>query len=177
MSKIVENSHKVAYLIQQYPEHKLEQIIGLIQMPAVDINAAIWHAIDTGLISDPDPETGASTFLKEPKKWQFGETVDQLKETLVYAFQKLAKKESDLEENYLNSWLQGYTAHDELIVMKTLLNDHTFAEYMIEDGDSQYTFYTLYENRDKLWGRAQFKKDPLNDKVGGNAEEPAKEEK
>lgn len=171
MSTILENSHKIAYLIQQYPEHKLEQIIGLVQLPAIDINVAIWTAIDNGLISEPDQETGKSTFLKAPKKWQFGDTVDPLKETLIYAFKNLAKKESDIEENYLNGWLQGYTPHDELIAMKQLLNDQVFAEYMIEDGDSQYTFYTLYENRDKLWGRSQFKKDPLNDKVGEQPEQ------
>ena len=35
------------------------------------------------------------------------------------------------------------------------------AEYEIEDGENKYVFYTLYQNRDKLWGRKQFKADPL----------------
>lgn len=162
MGKIMlENANKVAYLIQQYPDRSLPEIIGVMQLPGVEINTAIWLATELGWISEPDKDEGAVRFLSEPKDgFQFGDRLEQLKEMLVYSFEKLAKKEQDLEENYLSNWTAGYPGHDVMIAMRQLLNDKDLAEYVVEDGENKYTFYTLAKNREQEWGRKQFKKRP-----------------
>lgn len=158
--KTTYNAHKVAYLVYVYPEKKMTEIINLFQLPPIDINAAIWAAVDLGLISQPTKE-GEVKFLKKPDSWDFGADTEHLIDAVYYCFEKLAQREEDLEENYVSNWLMGYTSQDTLIAIKRLLENKQLAEYEIEDGDSAYTFYTLYENRKKLWGKKQFKKNPL----------------
>jgi hypothetical protein len=58
---------------------------------------------------------------------------------------------------------------DVLVAVKRLLETKKLHEYEIEDGEEKYIFYTLYKNRDKLYGRQAFKKDPLaNSREGGD---------
>jgi hypothetical protein len=159
---MLENANKVAYLIQEYPERNLTEIINLMEMPGVEINTAIWYATELGWISEPDKDEGAVRALSAPQKWEFGERIENLKDMLVYSFQKLAKKEQDLEENYLSNWTMGYATHDTMIAVRSLMKEGLLAQYTIEDDvqndGSTYTFFTLAANRDKEWGRSQFKK-------------------
>lgn len=176
--KIVNNAHKLAYLLKCYPEKpfrstyneereiETQGVMDMLVMPALDINTATWKAQDLGLVGNIDPETGIMPLLKEPDEWQFGEGQDNFQEAIVYGFKKLAEKESDLEEYSLNTWLAGYPPHDIFIAVKRLLETKQLAEYEIEDGENKYLFYCLYENREQLWGRKQFKSDPLADKEG-----------
>lgn len=169
--KMLENAHKVTFLIQQYPEHTLEQIISILQLPAIDINSAIWCAVNEGFIEEPG-SAGELALKTVPKKWNFGNTVDELRDAIAYSFAELATKEKDLEENYLGNWTLGYNSHDVLIAMKQLLNDKVLAEYQLtdpEDLKSTYTFYTLWENSEQMWGRKSFKNAPVGDEV---AEDP-----
>jgi hypothetical protein len=161
---MLENANKVAYLIQEYPERSLPEIINLLELPGVEINTAIWLATELGWISEPDKDEGAVRFLAAPKDgWQFGDRIETLRDMLVYSFEKLAKKEQDLEENYLSNWTAGYAAQDHMIAMRSLIKENVLATYVVEDGEkgeNKYTFYTLAKNADQEWGRKQFKKTP-----------------
>lgn len=159
--KMLHNANKITYIATQYPQHKVSEVLALLQMPPIDVNTALWLAIELGWLSKPDPETERVEVLNKPDPWEFGTKVDELEAALRYAFEKLADKETDMEEFMLNRWTAGYASHDVLVAMRRLLEDNVLHEYVIEDGDSNYTFYTLYENREHLWGRKQFKKDPL----------------
>lgn len=177
--KILENANKVTFLIENYPEKNLSEIIGMLQIPAIDINNAIWFATEQEWISEPDTDEGTVRHLKRPDDgYHFGQTVTGLQESIIYAFRKLAKKQTDLEENYLGHYLGGYKGHDSLIAMRDLMNKNAIAEYTIaddvQDDGSEYTFYTLAENRDKEWGRLQFKKAPESESKDGPATEDDK---
>lgn len=171
--KMRENAHKMTFLIMQYPEHSVTQIINLLQMPAIEINTAIWVAEELGYIDKPNEETSIASVLSPPEPFDFGRVEQELETMLVYSFEQLAKKKQDLEENYLSSWTAGYQSQDVMIALARLINNQQIASYTIEDAaiddaedatGSEYTFYTLYKNRDKLWGRKQFKIDPLENK-------------
>lgn len=159
---MLENANKIAYLISEYPERNLPEIIGLLELPGVEINSAIWLATELGWISEPDKDEGAVRFLEAPKDgWQFGDRINALKDMLVYSFEKLAKKEQDLEENYLSNWTAGYAVQDTMIAVRSLIKqDKLLADYIVEDGENKYTFYTLAVNAEHEWGRKQFKKAP-----------------
>lgn len=167
--KMLENANKVTFLMLQYPEHSLVQIISLLQMPAIEINTAIWTAEEMGFIGKPDDETGITPVLSPPEPFAFGDNVKELEDMLVYALGKIAEKEQDIEENYLSNWTSGYSSHDVMIALKDLINDRVVASYIIEDSENdieeekanEYTFYTLFKNKDHLWGRKQFKIDPI----------------
>lgn len=157
--KMLENAHKITYLVTQYPKHTMPEIIALLQMPAIDINTAFWAAQDMDYIAEPTKD-GSLVLKYPPEVYDFGETVPELKEALLYCFTMLAKEEVDLEENYLSQWVTGYTTQDVTVAMKLLLNERKLAEYTISDGENNYTFYTLFENLEQEWGRKQFKKPP-----------------
>lgn len=157
---IQENAHKFAYLVKEYPEKTAQEIINMIYITKADVNCAVWAAVELGLISDVDPETQKSTYLKAPKKWEFGENVQAIEDALTYAFTKLGDQEKDMEENYLAEWTTGYFPHDTLIAVKHLLEEKILFEYELKDvDDSVYIFYTLKENAGQEWGRKQFKVD------------------
>lgn len=177
-TKIRENANKVGFIVEQYPEHKLPDVLKLLQMPPIDINTAIWAAEKLGFIGKPNAETGEIPRGEVPANWEFGSDVEDLKSTLVFSFTELGKREKDLTEEYLSTWLSGYPTQDKLVAMKSLLNDRVLAEYNIDDPQlddkgeptydedgkpviNVYTFYTLFENGENLWGRKDFKKDPV----------------
>jgi hypothetical protein len=161
MANLEQTTHKVVYLACQYPEKTLTEVIKLLALPAIDINTAMWHAEDEGWFKLGDTEDGTIEVLKKPAAWNFGPEETRLEKMLLYAFQKLNSKERDLEEFFVSQWTMGYASHDVLIAMRRLLETKKLAEYQIEDAENKYIFYTLYENRDKQWGRKEFKIDPL----------------
>lgn len=161
MANLAQTAHKVLYLADQYPEKTLKEVIELLALPAIDINTAIWYCQDQGWLTEPDGETGFVKVLKKPAAWSFGPEETALEKLLVYAFEKLNSREQDLEEFFVGQWTTGYFPHDVLIAVKHLLNTKKLHEYQLEDGEEKYIFYTLYKNREQLWGRKQFKKDPL----------------
>lgn len=164
--RMTENVHKIAYLVEQYPEKNLEGIIEMLVMPAIEINTGLWLAQDLGILSAPDPETGLMTVLKAPKAWEFGKAVTELQEMILYAYGKMNANETDQEEFDYSAWCMGYAAHDALIAMKQLLEQKKMAQYEVVDGENTYTFYTLYENGEQEWGRKQFKTEPTEEIEG-----------
>ena len=155
--RTTQNAQKIAFLVQQYPTHVMSDILKLIQGPPVDTNSAVWAAVELGYITNPDTSENLATINKLPHKWNFGADVNHLLMTLEFAFEHLAEKEMDLEEVYLSNWTLGYAADDVMIALNLLVGRQVLASYDIEDGESTYTFFTLAANRDKEWGRKQFK--------------------
>lgn len=160
-TRMRDNANKFAYLVRAYPEKTVPEIIGLFQMSAIDLNCAIWAAVELGYIREMDPKTNFSEPLEIPKKWEFGEEIENLESSLLYAFIKLNAEEKDMEENYLSNWTNGYTSQDTLIAVKHLLEENILHEYEIEDGENAYIFYTLKKNAGHNWGQKQFKTNPL----------------
>lgn len=186
--KIVENAQKIAFIVQNYPDHKLPDVMKLLQMSAIDINSALWYAQEAGYIGEPDTETGEIELKAPPETYEFGQAVTDLQEALVFCFGILARRERDLEETYLTEWLKGYTTQDVLVAVKDLLNKKVLAEYEIQDPQldkkgkptldenndpviNLYTFFTLFENGEQLWGAKEFKKNPLYEGDPGEAAE------
>jgi hypothetical protein len=161
MANLEQTAHKVVYLASEYPEKTLTEVIKLLALPAIDINTAMWYAEDQGWFKLGDTEDGTITLLKKPSAWSFGPEEARLEKMLLYAFEALNRKEKDLEEFFVSKWTMGYPTHDVLIAIRRLLELKKLHEYQIEDGENNYIFYTLYANRDKQWGRKEFKVDPL----------------
>lgn len=196
--KMLENAHKFVYLVEAYPEKNVGDVIGLFRLSPIDINCAIWVALEKKWleidereeeVETPNPAKPTETIkkvvpvqyfkvLQRPKVWDFGADVQELEDNLDFAFGKLNAEEKDLEENYLNNWLGGYAPQDVLIAVKHLIEENILHEYQIEDGDSNYIFYTLKENEGKNWGAKQFKTNPLTGEPNeAEKEEPADDAK
>lgn len=190
--RMKENANKFAYMVKAYPEKNVNDIINLFRLSPIDTNCAIWLATELGWIKVehrdeeielPDPKKKNATIkqqtkvpyaeiVKEPESWQFGDGVKELEDTLTYAFEHINKDENDMEENYLSSWLSGFATQDTVIAVKRLIEEEVLHEYQLEDGENKYIFYTLFKNKDKLWGQKQFRQNP----VTGEPNEPAEAE-
>ncbi len=168
--KALNNVHKVVFLANEYSTKPMKEISSLVILPPADVNVAIWRAIDMGFLTvDNDDKV---TIHEVPEVWELGEDVEYLKQTIVYLFKHLARDEMDLEENLFGHWTAGYATHDVMIAMKLLLADKVMSTYEITNAeivkkgtktreevtrDSTYTFYTLWENNEQMFGRKQFK--------------------
>lgn len=192
---ITENAHKLAYLAKSYPEMPLDDIRQIVAWTLLDYNNAIWRAKELELISveqrsveqkAPHPtkknkfvtemvDVPFAVFVDAPLEWSFGTLQDDLQSSIKYMFTQLEAKEDDLEEHYLNSYLQGYPPREHLIAVQYLLETGVLHEYMIEDNDNPYLFYTLKKNAGKNWGQKQFKVNPLTGEANETAI-PATEE-
>lgn len=178
-----QNAHKVAYIVKSYPEKSMKEVLALLPLPPLAANAAVWTAVELGLLElEGEGDKRVLKLVKEPEAWNFGENVEALEQDLTYAFKELAKKEIDLEDHYFGNWLLGYAPHDVDVATKHLLDMGILADYHVLDGENDYVFYTLAENRDKEWGRKQFKKEPIGtlegdapiipDEEGNETDEP-----
>ena len=170
-SDMLHNIHKVVFLANEYPTKTIQKIVELFQVPGITSNVAIWAAIDMGYLTIEE-ETGKVTIHKLPEEWEFGPAVDELRQALVYTLHHLARTEQDMEENYLLNWCGGLPNHDILVATRSLLENKVLSTYevinetIIERGvkskkppkviNDTYTFWTLYDNREQLWGRKQF---------------------
>lgn len=175
--RMMQNAHKFAYLVNVYPEKEVPKVIDLFRISPVDINCAVWAAMENGIVSAPTPENPFVKLLRAPKEWDFGDDEAELENALLYTFEKLNAEEKDMEENYMHNWSVGYLPQDVLIAVKRLLEKGLLHEYQIEDGESAYIFYTLTKNAGKNWGSKQFKIDPLTGEDRRTPEEKAADEK
>lgn len=178
--KMLHNANKLVYLAKAYPEKTVGDLLNLFRLAPIDVNCAIWVATElkwTALGSRKEEvddfnakgkkvgtklvELQFLTVVSTPDTWDFGPEEKELEDMIAYAFEKLNAEEKDLEENYLASWLTGYSTQDVLIATKRLLDEGVLHEYELEDGDSAYIFYSLKKNAGKNWGAKQFKSNPL----------------
>lgn len=191
---IKQNAHKLAYLAKSYPEMSLEEIRRILDWTLMDYNNAIWQGKELGILEveirgvvkevagagkkdEPTTQTVQLPFgiVKDPKIWDFGPDQAELQSSIEYMFKQVNKSEADLEEHYLNNYLQGYPPREHLIAIKYMLEIGVLHEYQIEDGDSAYLFYTLKENEGKNWGQKQFKVNPLTGEPNESEKEPPME--
>lgn len=174
-TKALQDVHKAVFICNEYQDKTIREVASLIELSALDINAALWRAEDMGFIT-VDDEKRIFKINKLPEEWNLGEDVAFLRSQLLYAFSHMARSEADFEETYLSNSTKGYVAHDVVIVLKSLLSEGVIVTYDLtntteipnkskkargrgEPGETvkdTYTFYTLAENAGKKWGLSQF---------------------
>lgn len=173
MSKLSNNINKLTYLALEYPEKTITELGKMFSMSVLDINVMIWKAKEDGFLKI-NKKTGKVDVLKF--RPGFDPTIEELKDNIVYAFKKLAENKSDITDYELGQWAAGYNTQDYAVAVKQLLGQKILHQYELtnvteipaskkargrgkkpEKVEDTYTFYTLYENGEQEWGRAQFK--------------------
>lgn len=160
----LENANKITYLVKMYPTKPANELIELLQVPPIEVNAAIWLAQELGFLKE-ELEDDRMLIGTPPETYQFGEAEQALEANIIYCFKRIARDETDLDEKFLTDWLMGYPAQDALIAVNRLLEDRVLFEYELTDdnpklGKSVYKFYTLFENSEMQWGKKNFKIEP-----------------
>lgn len=170
MTSLEQTAMQLAYIVKEYKEYKLPDLLRVMSVPAIDFNCAIWYAVNKGWINEPDKTTGFTEFKNDPEAWDFGDEINRLKDLVVFGLTETNKREIDMQWEHLSDWVLGYPPRYTLIVFKSLLAEEKIAMYQLtdpKDTKSVYDFYTLPENRDKLWGKKAFKVQPTGETAPG----------
>lgn len=162
---VTQNMHKFIFLANEYKGSKTAQLYRMFEFPLLDFQAASYMAEDLGYVKITKKTQGDYRFevLSMPEDLDLGVDVRNLINTLTFVFKRLEKDETDLAEWELNSWMEGYPTHDQLIAMKWLLNQGILGTYDIVISnpkklklpDTVQTCYCIAGNEKKRWGEKQ----------------------
>jgi len=92
---------------------------------------------------------------------EMGSEIAVLKEAFLEKLRYEAGREEDVSLGLLQSWCVGVRPSAAELALRVLVDSKELATYRLSDPDdesSTYDFYTLWENREKMWGRKQFKR-------------------
>lgn len=184
--KTLQNVHKLVYLANEYPDKKVTDfdketqidngLVGLMQVPILDLNIALWNAEEMGLLFvDKEANTYSVQDVPDSDQWQLGSEVKHIQDGFMQLLRKKAEADDDFAEQTLNFWLMGYSSQDQLCAIKQLLSDGKIKTYTLTNETviepskkgkrrgkkvktvtDTYTFYCLPENEGKELGRKQF---------------------
>lgn len=127
------------------------------------------NALDLGVsrgVLEHDYESDELKVVKEPASTHMGEEVNWLKNALEDKVRYENDRENDLSLGLVQQWCTGVRPSAAELALRRLVLDRVLAEYELtdpKDKDSVYTFYTLIGNKDKQWGKKQFKSEKKNE--------------
>lgn len=148
----------VLYLLEVLKTKKLSELVAVIDLPPLDMNLAIWEAIDREEI-EIDEQKNRVKALKEAKPWHNPELANKL----IRVIQHYASNESNITVGRLNSYMKdpvsgaGYPAHEYLMSMQYLIDKGQVVEEVITVPKTpkrpfhRFVFLCLPENPNEEW--------------------------
>lgn len=148
----------ILYLLKTLNTTKLSEVVQVIDLPPLDMNIALWNALDAGEI-EIDEKKDRIKPLQEAEMWH-----DPVLATkLLRAIQQYAKNESNITAGRLNSYMKdptsgkGYPAHEYLMTMQYLIDSGQVVEETISVPKTpkrpfhRFIFLGLPENDNQEW--------------------------
>ncbi|MES2367823.1 MAG: hypothetical protein V4563_18240 [Pseudomonadota bacterium] len=148
----------VLYLLKILESNQLADLVAHMDMPPLDMNLALWQAIDDGEI-EIDEKKGKVKALKEAEPWHNPELANKL----LRCIQHYAKNESNITVGRLNSYMKdpssgnGYPVHEYLMSMQYLIDNGTVVEEVVSMPKTpkrpyhKFVFLCLPENDNAEW--------------------------
>lgn len=148
----------ILYLLKILDTSKLSELVAVIDLPPLDMNLALWGAIDAGEI-EIDEDKDRVKALKEAEAWH----EPDLSNKLLRVIQHYAKNESNITVGRLNSYMKdpasgvGYKVHEYLMSMQYLIDNGQVTEDMISVPKTpkrpyhKFVFLCLPENPNAEW--------------------------
>jgi hypothetical protein len=122
----------VLYLLKILDTSKFTELVAMIDLPPLDMNLALWEALDNGDIEVNEKKDKVKA-LKGAEPWQN----EDLSNKLLRAIQHYAKNESNITVGRLNSYMKdpvtgaGYPVHEYLMSMQYLIDNGTVVEMTV----------------------------------------------
>jgi hypothetical protein len=113
----------IPYIVKCLETDSIEELVGNIDAAPLDMNLAIWEAIDEGFI-EVDDDKGTIKLLKEPEL----SSDPELKNKILRTIQHYARDEVNITRGRLNSQVKdmstgkGYAWHEYLIAVQHLID-------------------------------------------------------
>ena len=122
----------ILYLLKVLGTSKLSELVAAIDAPPLDMNLAIWDAIDNGEI-EADEQKDSVKALKPAELWHNPD----LGSKLIRAIQHYAANGINITKGRLQSYIkepitnQGYPQHEYLMTLQYLIDTGTIVEHVI----------------------------------------------
>lgn len=122
----------VLYLLKILETNKLSELVQMMDLAPLDMNLAIWEAIDNGEI-EIDEDKDRVKALKEAEPWQN----PALSSKLIRVIQHYAANESNITVGRLNGYMKdptsgvGYPVHEYLMSMQFMIDNGQVVEEVI----------------------------------------------
>lgn len=129
----------VAYLLKILNTESLPELTANMDMPALDMNLAIWEAIDRGEIKVDENEQvgehmGSVRLLVEPEP----SSDSELKNKILRVIQHYAREETNVTRGRLNGYVkdpasgQGYPWHEYIMAIQHLIDGGLVVQDVID---------------------------------------------
>lgn len=122
----------VLYLLKILETNKLSELVAAMDIAPIDMNLAIWGAIERGEIEINEDKDRVKA-LKEAESWHDPELASKV----LRVIQHYAKNESNITVGRLNSYIKdpasgvGYKLHEYLMSTQFLIDNGTILEETI----------------------------------------------
>lgn len=130
-----------------------------LMYPPLFLINALEYGKTLGIL-EHDYKTDKVTVLKDAPTTHMGMEVTMLMNALEDKIRYENAKEQDLTLGLIQQWCTGVRPSAAELALRRLVLDNVLYEYDLadpKDKKSVYTFYTLVENKDKNYGKKQFK--------------------
>jgi hypothetical protein len=123
----------VPYLLKLAKTTKLSELVGLIDAPALDMNLAMWDAIDLGQI-EIDEEKNRVKLLVDAEPWHNPDISNKLLRTI----QHYVKNETNITRGRMNALMKdpvsglGYPMHEYLMSLQYLVDNGIVLERVVD---------------------------------------------
>ena len=123
----------VPYLLKILNTESLPELVANIDLPALDMNLAIWEAIDNKEI-EIDELNGTVKLLVDPEL----SSDPELKNKVLRVIQHYAREETNVTRGRLNSYVkdptsgQGYPWHEYVMAVQHLIDGGLVSEDVVE---------------------------------------------
>lgn len=130
----------VAYLIEALGTNDLKEVVANIDLPPLDMNLAIWEAIDRGEV-EVDEERGTIDVVLDPAPSSDAD----LKSKVLRVIQHYARENTNITRGRLNVYIkdpgtgEGYPWHEYVMVLQHLLDGELIEEEVIEVEEKRAT--------------------------------------
>ena len=120
------------YLLKILKTNKLSELVANMDLPPLDINLAIWEAIDNGEI-EIDEDKDRVKALKDAEPWQNPDLATKL----IRVFQHYAANQANITRGRLNGYIkdpateQGYKWHEYIMTLQYLIDNGQVVEEVI----------------------------------------------
>ena len=122
----------VLSLFRPLETNKLQEFAAAIELPPLDMNLAIWEAIDNGEI-EIDEKKGKIKALKEAEPWHDPELATKL----IKVVQHYVNNGTNITAGRMNQYMKdpasgrGYALHEYLMTMQYLIDNGTILENVV----------------------------------------------
>lgn len=163
------NSEQVANILAFYsyyhPKENVDTIALDFKIPAANIINGLYYGERTGLFKANKKGAQYQEIIVSAvpdDNDDFGKDLERVKGNILEIITNLNSDKEDITDDNLFIWL-GVPFVVAKVALQLLVNESKLVGYRVadpKDPKSKYHFYTLNENKDKFYGKVQFKRQP-----------------